>query len=211
MSSSKSVVVFALLSVASLSQAGDLGQVGPVYPIAEESALDTIMNKLRSMERSGELKRLQEEAVTRSVKSAKEPRPVDGLAVVREASRRTLDPTITYDQAVTTDDGAIVVPAGARINPLLVTRLSKRLVFFDGRDKAQSEAVRRMVLRDGKGVKPILVAGSWFDTSKAWKTQVFFDQYGRLSKRFGIRAVPSVVSQDGALLVIQEVPGKDLK
>jgi len=214
MNSSKAIlaVATAALVAASIgSQAEELGQIGPVYPIGEESALDTILARLKEKERSGELKRIQQEAIKRSVASAKNQKPVEGLTAVRERSQRLIDPTVAYSRAITTDDGQIVVPAGAKINPLLVTSLSKRLVFFDGRDKAQAEAVRKMVAKGGPKVKPILVAGSWFDTSKAWKTQVYYDQQGKLSQRFGIRAVPSVISQQGAMLLVEEVPAKDLQ
>lgn len=214
MNSSKVILaaMAATLAMASLpSHAEELGQIGPVYPIGEESALDTILNRLKEKERTGELKRIQQEAIKRSVASAKNPKPVDGLTTVHERSQRLIDPTVTYNRAVTTDDGQIVVPAGSKINPLLVTSLSKRLVFFDGRDRAQAEAVRKMVAKAGPKVKPILVAGSWFDTSKAWKTQVYYDQQGKLSQRFGIKAVPSVISQQGAMLLVEEVPAKELQ
>lgn len=191
--------------------AEELGTIGPTYPVGEESGLDTVLKRLKDKERTGELRRIQEEAVRRAVHSAKSPQPGGALAAVAERSSRLVDPTVTYDKAVTTDDGRIVVPGGARINPLLVTGLSKRLVFFDGRDKVQAEAVRRMVALAGPRVKPILVAGSWYDMSKSWKTQVYFDQHGRLSQRFGIRAVPTVISQQGAMLLLEEIPAKDLR
>ena len=143
--------------------------------------------------------------------SAKNPAPVGGLVTAKERKERLIDPTVTYNQAVKTEEGAIVVPAGAKINPLLVTSLSKKLVFFDGRDKAQTEAVRKMVAKYSTKVKPILVAGSWYDTSKAWKTQVYYDQHGKLSQRFGIHAVPTVISQQGAMLLLQEIPAEELK
>lgn len=214
MNSSKvflAVAAAALAAACISAQAEELGQIGPVYPIGEESALDTILARLKEKERTGELKRIQQEAIKRSVASAKNPRPVEGLTTVQGRSQRLIDPTVTYSRAITTDDGQIVVPAGAKINPLVVTSLSKRLVFFDGRDKAQAEAVRKMVAKGGAKVKPILVAGSWFDTSKAWKTQVYYDQQGKLSQRFGIRAVPSVISQQGAMLLVEEVPAKELQ
>ena len=104
-----------------------------------------------------------------------------------------------------------MVPAGARINPLEITGLSKTLVFFDGRDPAQREAVRLLVQKQQKRIKPILVAGSWLDMTRTWKTQVFYDQHGTLSKRFGIRAVPSLIRQEGKALLLEEIPAKELK
>lgn len=204
-------VCAAIVASSTAAHSEELGVIGPVYPIGEESALDTIMNKLKEKERSGELKKIQDAAVKRSVNSAKNPAPVDGQVTAKDRKKRLIDPTVTYNQAVKTEEGAIVVPAGAKINPLLVTSLSKKLVFFDGRDKAQSEAVRKMVAKYSTKVKPILVAGSWYDTSKAWKTQVYYDQHGKLSERFGVHAVPTVISQQGAMLLLEEIPAKELQ
>ena len=139
-------------------------------------------------------------------------KPVDGITTVQKAAQRLIDPTVTYAQAVKADDGRIVVPAGSRVNPLDLISLSKVLVFFDGRDPAQRDAVGRLLASKGQlTVKPILVAGSWLDLTKAWKTQVFFDQHGTLSRRFGVTAVPSVIRQQGRMLQLDEIPAKDLR
>lgn len=190
---------------------GHIGVIGPVYPIEEEHALNAILRNLKEKERTGELARLQKEAVRRSLGGVQNQRPVEGLSVAKEHTRRLIDPTVHYDEAVTTDEGQIVVPAGAKINPLLLTKLTRTLVFFDGTDPAQREAVRKVVAKHGTRVRPILVAGPWMDMTREWQTQVFFDQQGSLSKRFGIRAVPTVIRQEGGSLVLEEIPAKDLR
>jgi conjugal transfer pilus assembly protein TraW len=69
---------------------------------------------------------------------------------------------------VTTDDGRIVVPAGTKINPLDNDQPDEDAGFLDGRDPEQREAVGRLVAKGGQlKVKPILVAGSWLDLTKA--------------------------------------------
>ena len=55
-------------------------------------------------------------------------------------------------------------------------------------------------------VKPILVGGSYLDLMKRWNKQVFYDQDGTLVRKFGITAVPAIVSQEGRRLRIDEVP-----
>lgn len=185
--------------------AGHLGTVGPIYPITEQSALTMITNKLKAKQKSGELARLEKEAIQRSMNSVRNMPPVAGIQRVEKRSSRLIDPTVNYAQGVTTDEGKIVVPPGARINPLDIMAFSKTLVFFDGRDTGQVEAVHRMLLKNAR-VKPILVAGSWLDLSKAWQQQVFFDQRGVLSRRFDIRAVPSVIRQQGRSLLLEEIP-----
>lgn len=204
-------LALALAGLAATATGQDLGRIGPTYPIAEENALDMLLRRLHNKQRSGELQRIEQRARQRAVKSIKEPLPVPGLRTVVARSQRHIDPSVRYEQAVTTDEGRIVVPAGARVNPLLITRLSRRLVFFDGRDRAQVQAVQRMVAAEPRGIKPILMAGSWFDLSKAWKTQVYFDQHGSMARRFGIQAVPTVIEQQGAQLLVQEIPAGELR
>lgn len=193
------------------AQAVQLGAIGPTYAIAEESALDMILKKLQKAQQSGELKKLQQEAVKRSLASVRNMAPVDGLERVSVRAQRLIDPTVHYARAISTDEGQIVVPAGAKINPLLMTQLTKKLVFFDGRDAEQVAAVATLMKNSAAKIKPILVGGSWLDLTKAWKTQVYFDQKGVLSARFGLRAVPSVISQQGAALLLQEIPARELK
>lgn len=201
----------ALVLNAIVAWADNVGSVGTTYPIAEQSALDMILGKLKAKEKNGELKRMQEEVTRRSMNSIKNIPPVEGLEIVHSRSVRQLDPTVSYPQAIKTDEGKVVVPAGSKINPLMVTRLSKTLVFFDGRDPSQREAVSRLMDRGGPSkYRPILVGGSWLDLTKKWKTQVYFDQHGVLSKRFGIRAVPSLIYQQGQFLAVEEVPSKEL-
>jgi conjugal transfer pilus assembly protein TraW len=209
---SSGCVALLLAALAVSSQAIELGRIGPTYPIGEESALDMVMKKLRQKERSGELRRLQEEGIRRSMASIRNMPPVAGIATVRARAQRLIDPTVSYARPVTTDDGRVVIPAGTRVNPLDTISLSQTLVFFDGRDPEQREAVARLVARQGQlRLKPILVAGSWLDLTKTWKTQVFYDQRGVLSRRFGITAVPAVIRQQGRMLVLDEIPAKELR
>ena len=40
---------------------------------------------------------------------------------------------------------------------------------------------------------------------KAWRTPIYYDQQGLLTRRLGIRQVPALVSQEGRLLRIDEI------
>ena len=53
--------------------------------------------------------------------------------------------------------------------------------------------------------KPILTRGSPVELIEAWGTWVYFDQGGYLVERFGIEALPAIVSQDGARLRVEEI------
>lgn len=205
-------LIGALLTVSVVSaHAGMLGSVGPTYPIAEENAVTTIMKMLREKARTGELKRLQEESVRRSMASIKQPTPVAGIRTATSHSERTIDPSVTYETPLTTDDGRVIVPAGTRINPLDVMPFTETLVFFDGRDPEQTAAVGRMLAVPGVHMKAILVAGSWLDLTKQFGKQIYFDQRGVLAQRFGIDTVPAVIRQKGKVLSLTIVPAKELK
>ena len=84
--------------------------------------------------------------------------------------------------------------------------LSKHLLFFDARDPGQVTRARELIEHYQGKVKPILVGGSYLDLMKRWNKPVFYDQDGTLVRKFGIVAVPAIVSQEGQRLRIDEVP-----
>lgn len=188
------------------AQATNLGTIGPTYPVAEKNLLDVIMARLRAKEASGELKRHELEARDRAAYAVNNPRPVDGLRRALAARTFYFDPTFTLQSNVVDGTGAVLFPAGTRKNPLEVVSLSKHLLFFDARDPGQVARARELIEHYQGKVKPILVGGSYLDLMKRWNKPVFYDQDGTLVRKFGIAAVPAIVSQEGQRLRIDEVP-----
>jgi conjugal transfer pilus assembly protein TraW len=188
------------------AQAANLGTIGPTYPVAEKNLLDVIMARLRAKEASGELKRHEQEARDRAAYAVNNPRPVDGLRRAQAARTFYFDPSFTLQSNVVDATGAVLFPAGTRKNPLEVVSLSKHLLFFDARDPGQVARARELIEHYQGKVKPILVGGSYLDLMKRWNKPVFYDQDGTLVRKFGIAAVPAIVSQEGQRLRIDEVP-----
>ena len=188
------------------AQATNLGTIGPTYPVAEKNLLEVIMARLRAKEASGELKRHEQEARDRAAYAVNNPRPVDGLRRAQAARTFYFDPTFKLQSNVVDGTGAILFPAGTRKNPLEVVSLSKHLLFFDARDPGQVARARELIEHYQGKVKPILVGGSYLDLMKRWNKPVFYDQDGTLVRKFGIAAVPALVSQEGQRLRIDEVP-----
>jgi conjugal transfer pilus assembly protein TraW len=183
----------------------DLGAIGPVYPIQEPHLLDFIRKRLEEKERSGELKKLEEHARAQAVETVKNPAPVAGIKATETARTFYYDPTFTLDRNVLDERGYVLFAAGTRKNPLEVVSLSKHLLFFDARDKRQVNRARELIGFYNGRVKPILVGGSYLDLMKAWRTRVYYDQQGVLTRRFGIKQVPAIVSQEGLRLRIDEL------
>lgn len=203
----RDAIVAALLTVFVLgAHARHLGTIGPLYPITEPSLLDQIMRRLKAAEDSGELLRHREEAVRRFERAVESPAPVVGLATAAAPRTSYFDPTFVLQDNVVDPKGQILFPAGISKNPLEVVRLPQPLLFFDGRDPRQVAKAREVLAQHSGKVKPILVGGSYMALMRQWGSQVYYDQYGTLVRRLGIRAVPSFVTQEGMRLRIDEVP-----
>ncbi len=195
----------ALMFGASAAQAVDLGVIGPTYGISEPHLLNFIEQRLRDKERSGELQRLMQDAQARGIDAVRHPAAVPGLRATETARTFYVDPSFTLDRNIVDAQGRLMFAAGLRKNPLDVVSLSKQLLFFDARDTRQVTRARELMARYGGKVKPILTGGSYLDLMKAWRVPVYFDQQGSLTRRFGIRQVPALVSQEGLRLRIDEV------
>lgn len=179
--------------------------VGPTYPIAEQDMLKEIEKNLKDKEKSGELAKLQKEAIKRSENSMRNPKPVEGVVRTRQARTYYFDPSIIANKRVTTPDGKVIVEAGQRVNPLDQMAMTQWLIFFDARDPDQVKKAEALIKQAEGRAKPILVGGSYIDIQKKWQKQVFFDQMGVLVKKFGITQVPAVVYQEGKKLRIDEI------
>jgi len=179
--------------------------VGPTYQIIEPDMLKEIEHNLREKERSGELAKLQQEAIRRSEQSALHPKPNDGLHRTREPRSYYFDPTIVVNQRITTPDGKVIAEPGQRFNPLDQVSLTQWLIFFDARDPAQVSKAEALIKQAEGRAKPILTGGSYIDIQKRWRQPVFYDQGGVLVRKFGITQVPAVVMQEGKRLRIDEL------
>ena len=190
------------LSVAAAD--GDLGVVGPVYPIQELDFLRVIESTLREKERTGELARLQRQGLARAEASLTDPKPVPGLRRTVAPRVVHVDPSMQVARDLVAPDGSTLIRAGTRINPFDYVQLSSRLLFFDARDAAQVSHAARLIDGPEGRVKPILVGGSFVDLTRRWQRPVYYDQGGALVRRLGIQQVPALVSQEGKRLRVEE-------
>lgn len=194
-----------MLTGTSWAYATDLGVIGPSYEISEPHLLKMIEQRLREKERTGELKRLEDEAKARGVEAVTNPTPVPGIRTTQAARTFYMDPSFTLDRNILDAQGRLLFPAGTRKNPLEIVSLSKHLLFFDARDGRQVSRARELLATYQGRVKPILTGGSYLDLMKSWRIPVYYDQQGLLTRRFGIHQVPALVSQEGQRLRIDEL------
>ncbi len=185
--------------------AKDLGVRGAVWPVAEPDLLTQVEARLGAMEASGELARLRSEAADRARERIEAPARVEGIGPARVRHTRLFDPSITVERDIRTHDGALVAARGARINPLDALPLTRDLLFIDGARPVEIA----WALRRERPARIVLVAGRPLDLMRTHGRRFFFDQGGRLSKRLGLSATPSLVTAEGTVLRITEVPLDD--
>ena len=200
------LILLAGLTLTSSAFARDYGQQGNVWPIVEPDLLAQIHAKLTQLERSGETARLNEELKRRTIARVNRPTPVAGVINASEVRSWQFDPTITVERAIADNKGRVIIAAGTKVNPLDTVPLRAPLVFLDGDEPAQlAWALGRY---GASKAKLILVKGAPLELMKARQRRFYFDQGGTLVKRFGIRAVPATVEQQGRALLITEQPIK---
>ncbi|MEL7689980.1 MULTISPECIES: type-F conjugative transfer system protein TraW [Sphingomonadaceae] len=190
-----------LLALPASVQARDYGQRGAMFPVIERDLLEQIHTRLAQMEKSGETARLNQELKRRTIARVNRPDPVVGLIRAHESRSWPFDPTITLAADVRGAKGELIHAAGTRVNPLDSVKLRGDLLFFDGDDPAQIA----WALRQEANAKLILVKGAPLELMKARQRRFYFDQGGKLSEKFGIRAVPALVRQNGRMLEISEI------
>ncbi len=196
--------LLAVLLASAPAAAKDYGQQGTVFPIVEPDLLEQIRAKLQRLEASGETARLNADLKKRTIARVNRPEPVAGIGTASSPRQWTFDPTITVEADISDDKGRLIISAGTRVNPLDTVSLRQKLIFIDGDDAAQlAWAVKAHKAADAK---LILVKGAPLDLMRARQRRFYFDQGGTLVKRFGIRAVPAIVEQEGRILHLREVP-----
>lgn len=202
---SSMALLAALFQIATSAVAEDLGVVGPTYSIIERDALEMITSKLKKMEQSGELAQYQEDYKNKVVSSIEHPRPLAGFKATETASTHYYDPSIVTQKDIVDATGKVLYPRGTQVNPLDYIGWNTYLLFVDGRDEKQLEFSKKIVAASDRPMKVVLVAGEPLALMRKWKSSVYFDQGGKLIKRFSIAQVPAIVRQEGKRLRIDEL------
>lgn len=187
--------------------AKDFGNRGANYPVAEESILLMFQKKFAELDLKKEEERMRSIAEER----VRNPIPVSGIMPAKETREFWHDPTYILTEDAVLPCGRVLYKAGTRVNPLDYMDLDRRLFFIDGREEKQVEWLKGQLLPDNSSFdkkiedRIILVGGSPPEIQDKLGFEVYFDQGGELTTRFGIRGSPAVAEQAGKNLKIVEV------
>lgn len=193
------VITFCLF-LSTQSFAKDFGIYGNVFEIEEEDLLEYIEKKLQTID----LEQWQKDFQESSKKSINRPTPTK-LPYAKSNQVYYFDPSIVLKKDYTDNKGVVFAKKGTKINPLDKVSLSNNLIFIDGDNEKQIDFAIKYYKHNNGKVKIILTNGAVMDLMNKLKIKLYFDQQSLLVKKFHIKNIPTVVSQENRLLRIEEV------
>lgn len=200
------VVGLAIAAFGSSAGAGDLGAYGATFKVREVDLFEMLRAKLAAAQKSGKIEALNRAFVARVKKRLDRPEPVGGLT--RAVTQRSwlYDPTFVVPQNFADNKGRVFAHAGDRINPLdRLPSFQRVLVFVDGDDQDQVGFALRRYRANPNQVRIVLTKGAPIQLMQKEKVELYFDQSGTLTQKFGFSHTPAVVEKDGRALRITEV------
>lgn len=197
------IIAILLLVVVNKAFGKDLGVVGRVWEISESNPIEDIKNKLKMMERNGEIDKHNEKIKEEIKKRIENPKNL-GIRRAEREREYYYDPSISKPHDLKDHKGQVYYKAGTVINPLDQVNMDSDLIFFDGEDRDQLEFAIDLYRSSVKKPILILTGGSPIKLEKKYKLDFYYDQDSVITKKLKISRVPALVAQEGKFLKIKE-------
>ncbi len=191
-------ICMVLLSTAAV-QARDLGTYGAVYPIAEKDALSEIEARAKEVNWK---KALDPKKAEKKIKEHRPPGLIKLPPSLKDGSF-SVDGTYSMQMDVPDGKGGVLYPKGYTFNPLDYVFLPRILVFLDGSDERQIEWFKSSPYKEDFRTMLLLTDGPYYEIMQDLKIPVYYANR-KIIDRLGLKAVPSVVVQNGKLMQVRE-------
>ncbi len=174
----------------------DLGVHGKLYEIREEDMLSYVRRKageidMRALRESME-KKLEESYARHSFVSL-------GAPSTTEERVRYVDPSVNVRNPLYDHTGKMIFPAGV-VNPLDYMPLSKSILVL-----REDQVKRALEETDKRGEKPlVLLTDGDIRRASSLAGQMVYKASSFMLKRLQIEKVPSIVTQEGGKLRVEE-------
>ena len=93
------VTTLVILLAAPPVRSDDLGGIGKTYDITECDLIEVIQNKLKRMEKTGELAKFQHDYKNRVIDGIEHPKPIPGIQTTATANTHYYDPSMEIGRA----------------------------------------------------------------------------------------------------------------
>lgn len=184
---------------------GDLGAVGPVMSATEPDLIEVMQQRLAALDLRSSAESARDRYWQRLANY--------DLPQVAQPSTRHIDPSVVVVADIKDASGAVIVPAGRRINPLDLMPFSQRLIVFDAARPAQVRLVESLERRYRD--KRVTLLAARLDRDAGWdgfrKLQdglrgPVFVLTADIKERFRIERLPAVVEAVGREFLVHEIP-----
>ncbi len=193
-----SVLIILLTSVTD-SRAKDLGTFGATYMISEPDSLAELREKAAKVDWK---KVFDREKLTRKVRNFR-PKELKRLPAARRDRAFLSDLSYTLDVDIPDGKGGVLYPKGYTFNPLDYLRFRRTIVVIDGNNRRQVEWFRKSNWFKDVNAMLLLTDGGYFELGKRLRRPVFYAN-SLIVDRLGLKAVPSVVRQNGRFMEVRE-------
>jgi conjugal transfer pilus assembly protein TraW len=206
------LIILILIISPTVAFATDFGTGGQTFKVIEEPFIQMMKNRMEKVDMEAK----KEEIQKRAKYKVENPNPVKNIKPATKDRTFYFDPSYTLDKDAVLPCGKILHKAGATVNPLEHMDLNRRMFFVDGRNNDQIEWLKERLKTPSPKAKNqiiedrvILVGGSVFklkeELGDSHEDKIYFDQSGELTGKFGIKASPAIVVQEGVALKIEEI------
>jgi len=182
-----------LVSNPVLAKPKDLGVYGNLYPIEEVDLLAYIHERGKNLNPE-EVERMVREKFSRSLEVSL------GVPPAKERRIRYVDPSITVSSPVYDHEGHVVAPPG-KLNPLEKIQLTKTIVVL----KESQLGIIPELKKTHRNLLILLTDGN-LERASSIAGQMVYRADKNILDRLGVERVPSVITQDGERLKVEEVP-----
>lgn len=191
------VALIALLLGVSSVQAKVLGTFGMTYRISERDALAEIEERARLVDWNKVLDK-------RKIENYQGPPDRVRLPRARRSRSFPVDMTYTTEIDVPDGKGGILYPKGYTFNPLDYVTYPKTLVVIDGTDPEQVKWFAASEYDKRLDVTLLLSEGNFGTVSRRTSRPLFYADR-KIIERLKLKAVPSVIRQNGRVMEVVEV------
>lgn len=176
-----------------VANAKNLGTIGDVWVIQEQSLLSVINEQLNEQFGGKSEEEIKQEVQKRITENILRP-TANYLNRASSDSERLFDPSFTLEKDITDHKGQVFARKGQIISPFDAAPFNRTLIFIDADDEQQIKWLRTFKPETNIS-KIILIKGNIRDAAEQLDREVYFDQHGSLIARFELKAVPSVIDE----------------
>lgn len=174
----------------------NIGVVGKTYSITERDALEEVEARAKKVNWKKEMAKIKPEKYR--------PKGLQSLPRVQKAESFIIDMTYTLDRDIPDGKGGVLYPRGYTFNPLDYMPFNRIMVVINPEDKEQVAWFKKSPYAGRIDTKLLISEGSYVDAAKAVGRPVFY-AVSKIVDRFNLRAVPSIVYQEGKLIRVDEI------